>query len=174
MNNEEFIEKIRQNPRPVVVDFWAEWCMPCRAMEPALKRVQQLYQGQVDLWRINTDEEPDLARALGIFGIPTMIAYHNGEQVARRTGGQNDGGIKNMFDAAITGSKPTKSGLKPADRVIRLTVGLILIAFAFQAGFSWVWAVLGAIISFSAVYDRCPIWKAITSQLQRRNNESVD
>jgi len=170
MNKEEFSEKIRQNSRPVVVDFWAEWCMPCRAMEPALKRVQQLYQDQVDVWRINTDEEPELARSLGILGIPTMIAYHNGEQVARRTGGQNEEGIKNMFEAAISGVKPIKSGLKPADRIIRLTVGLIFITFAFQAGFSWVWAVLGAIISFSAVYDRCPIWKAMTSRWQRRNS----
>ena len=170
MNKEEFSEKIRKNSRPVVVDFWAEWCMPCRAMEPALKRVQQLYQDQVDVWRINTDEEPELARSLGILGIPTMIAYHNGEQVARRTGGQNDEGIKNMFEAAISGVKPTKSGLKPADRIIRLTVGLIFITFAFQTGFSWVWAVLGAIISFSAVYDRCPIWKAMTSRWQRRNS----
>ncbi|MGB9586217.1 MAG: thioredoxin family protein, partial [Anaerolineales bacterium] len=44
MNKEEFLEKMRNNPRPVVVDFWAEWCMPCRAMEPALKRVQEAYQ----------------------------------------------------------------------------------------------------------------------------------
>ncbi|MGB9640913.1 MAG: thioredoxin [Anaerolineales bacterium] len=169
MNKEEFIEKIRQNSRPVVVDFWAEWCMPCRAMEPALKRMQQLYQNQVDVWRINTDEEPELTRALGILGIPTLIAYHNGQQVARQTGGQNDEGIKSMFDAGISGAKPTKAGLRTADRVIRLTVGFILIVFAFQPGFSWVWAVLGAIISFSAVYDRCPIWKAITSQLQKHH-----
>ncbi|MGB9674222.1 MAG: thioredoxin [Anaerolineales bacterium] len=169
MNKEEFLEKMRNNPRPVVVDFWAEWCMPCRAMEPALKRVQEAYQDKVDVWRINTDEEPELARSLGILGIPTMIAYKDGVQVVRHTGGQNDRGIQSLFEAALSGSKPANPGIRPVDRIIRLTVGLVLIAFAFQPGFSWIWAVLGALISFSAVYDRCPIWKAITSQFNKHN-----
>ena len=166
MNKDEFLEKLHQNSRPVVVDFWAEWCMPCRAMEPVLKRVQQTYQDKVDLWRINTDEESELSHALGIMGIPTLIAYKNGEQIVRHTGGQSDAGIQNIFEAALSGVKLVNPGIRPVDRTIRLIIGLVLIAFAFQPGFSWVWAVFGAVILFSAVYDRCPIWKALTSRMK--------
>lgn len=170
MNKETFHDSVRNNERPVVVDFWAPWCMPCRAMEPALKRVEQMYHGKVDLWRINTDENPELARELGIMGIPTMIAFKDGVQIARHTGGQSDAGIQQMFEAALAGRATAPASIRPLDRVVRLTAGLILIAFAFQPGFSWVWAVLGAMISFSAVYDRCPVWKAITSRF-RQNAE---
>ncbi|HNB54097.1 MAG TPA: thioredoxin family protein, partial [Anaerolineales bacterium] len=77
MQPNEFFDKLKTNPRPVVVDLWAPWCMPCRAMAPLVKKMEKQYDGQVDVWKINADDSQDLLRALRVFGIPTMILYRD-------------------------------------------------------------------------------------------------
>lgn len=168
MNKEEYLAKLGSSERPVVLDFWAAWCMPCRAMEPAVKRVEDEYRGRVDLWRIDTDKEPEVAQAFGILGIPTLLAVHNGKEIARKTGTQSEPVVRALFDAALSGIEPQTAGIRPVERAIRLAVGLALIGFAALPGFSWLWAVPGAVICFSAVYDRCPIWKAITNYFKQK------
>jgi thioredoxin len=83
---EDFLEKLHGSPSPVVVDFWAPWCGPCRAIAPIIERLGQEYSGQVEVWKVNADEEPDLLRSLRIYGIPTLIAFHAGQEIGRRTG----------------------------------------------------------------------------------------
>ena len=78
--------KVRKNPRPIVVEFWAPWCGPCKMMAPYLKQAEQEFSGRVDLLKVNADENPDVLKSLGIRGIPTMIGYNQGEEVARKTG----------------------------------------------------------------------------------------
>lgn len=77
MNKEEFLTKAKANPRPVVVDVWAPWCTPCRMIAPALQGLAGAHTGAVDVWKINADDEPGLARALGVLGIPRLIVYRN-------------------------------------------------------------------------------------------------
>ena len=89
MNLAEFQAKLQANSRPVIVDIWAPWCGPCRTLSPRLAQVSDAYAGQVDVWKINADEEPELARALKIMGIPTLLMFHDGKEVARRTGLQS-------------------------------------------------------------------------------------
>lgn len=161
--------RLRANPRPVVVEFWAAWCTPCRAMEPALLRTGDEFAGRVDLWRINADEQPEVLRSLKIFGIPTMILFQNGQEIARRSGMQSQVDIQAFFKAAETGEAPPPRTLPLIERLLRAGSGLAVVGLAYQGGFQGFYlalAVLGGALMFSAVYDRCLIWRALSSRVQ--------
>ena len=169
----DFIESLRQNPRPVVVDFWASWCIPCRSIEPALEKLDKEYTGRVDLWKVNADEHPELLRNLKVYGIPTLIAYKDGQEVARKTGAGSPHALSSLFDAAIRGETPGPPGLGLAERLIRLFAGLGLLGMAYLGRFTGLYlvlTVLGGLIAFSAVYDRCPIWQALAPRIARLYN----
>jgi thioredoxin 1 len=170
MTKEEFEQKLRAHSRPVVVDFWAVWCAPCRAIEPALKQLEKEYAGRVDTWKINADEEMELLRSLHIYGIPTLIAYRDDKDVARRTGAAPMAALASLYESALSGEPPKKMALAFADRLLRLGAGLAVISIAVLSGLSgmhWLVAAVGAGIMFTAVYDRCPIWQALTAQFKR-------
>ncbi len=168
MDLKRFQETIHHHPRPVVVDFWAGWCAPCRAIEPALKRVEKEFAEQVDLLRIDADESADVLASLRILGIPTLIAYHNGKEVMRQSGVQNDAAIRRLFTAALSGQATRARSLTPVDRTVRLVAGMGLIGLGLTLSHTWVWILLGALVGFTAVYDRCPVWQAISGFLKRR------
>lgn len=166
-NMDNFTEKLKNNPRPVIADFWAPWCGPCRAIEPMMRKLSADYAGRVDVWKINADEDPDLLRSLGIYGIPTLVAFHNGQEVARRTGA-TFATLQGLFEAALSGDWPVQAGPAPLDRVLRLAVGTSLFILALRMNFSGLYpllAGLGALVAFSAVHDRCPLYRAISSRL---------
>jgi len=71
---------------PLLIDFWAPWCGPCRAMAPAFEQAAQALEPQVRLVKVNTDEEQRLAGAFGIRSIPTLVLVHQGREVARTSG----------------------------------------------------------------------------------------
>ena len=167
MDLQTFFEKLRQNPRPVVVDLWAPWCGPCRAVKPTLEKLAQEYAGQVDLWEINADENQELLHQLKVYGIPTLIGYHNDEEKARYVGAKPRSQLKSLFEALATGTVPTSNGLSNWDRFIRLLVGSLVAGMGWTSDYNWFLLVTGGILLFSAVYDRCPIWKAITTQFKK-------
>jgi thioredoxin len=169
MKEDEFNEKLRTSPRPVIVDFWAPWCIPCRAIAPVLEKLGEEYSGRVDVWKINADLEPEILRSLHLFGIPTLIAYHNGQEVGRRTGAASAATLATLFESALSGRKPERSQPAVVDRLLRLGAGFALIGLAMLGGLScmrWILAGVGALIMFTAVYDRCPIYRMITTQLK--------
>jgi thioredoxin 1 len=165
LDKEQFNEKIQQNPRPVVVDIWAPWCMPCRMIEPAMEKLGHEYDERVDVWKINADEHGSLVQSLGVRSIPTLIAYHEGQEVARRSGAQPQAGLANLFEAAMQGEVPPRHGLQRNDRIIRLAAGLGLLGVGLYTGFTWWLVGLAGVVLFSAVYDRCPIWRVVSTRL---------
>jgi len=169
MTKDEFNEKLRNSSLPVVVDFWAPWCGPCRAIEPALAKLHTEYVERVDLWKINVDEEAELLRELHLYGIPTLIAYHSGQEVGRRTGAASTRQLSLLFDSALSGIPPAQAGATAADRILRMGVGLALAGLGFLGGIGWTRHLLigvSVLVLFTAIYDRCPIYRTVSTRLK--------
>lgn len=71
---------------PTLVDFWAEWCAPCRAVAPILEEISKEKEGKLNVVKLNVDENPDIAKRLGILSIPTLILFSKGEEKVRVVG----------------------------------------------------------------------------------------
>ena len=82
MNNEQFVNQVRNGNEPVLVEFWAPWCVYCRRIAPALEKVAQQYAGKMAVAQVNIDDEPILAAQEQIEVIPTLILYRKGQAVA--------------------------------------------------------------------------------------------
>jgi thioredoxin len=161
MEKTKLLDRLNESSRPVIVDFWAPWCVPCRAMAPALEQVAGEFEGQVDVIKINADESQEVLQALRIYGIPTIVGFANGMEIARKTGAQQAGSLRVFFDAIAHRQKPVNPSPTPRDRVLRAGAGLALAIFGWSALQSYLLIGVGSLLMFSAVYDRCPIYQAI-------------
>jgi thioredoxin 2 len=85
-SSSDFDEVIADSPEPVLVDFWAQWCGPCRVVAPELERIARQRAGKVVVAKVDTDALPDVAARFGIRGIPTMILFRAGTEVGRVSG----------------------------------------------------------------------------------------
>ncbi len=168
MNLAQFETRIKDPDRTLIVELWAPWCGPCRMMEPALKQAAQKFTGQVELLRINADQSPEIVSHLHVFGIPTMIGYSKGREVFRKTGAQSSSSIEALFEHALTGERAPLPITSPGrmDRILRLVSGMALLAIGWFGGQVWFLLLAGAGVIFSAVYDRCPIYRAIVPRLR--------
>ena len=86
LGKKNFDRHIASNDLPVVVDFWAPWCGPCRMMAPAYEQAAERLASEVRIAKLNTEDDPDIAGRFDIRGIPTMIAFRGGHEVARQSG----------------------------------------------------------------------------------------
>ena len=86
---------------PVVVDFWAEWCGPCRLISPALEEIATELDGKVKIAKLNIDENPDIAVRYGVRSIPTLILFKNGEPAATQVGAVPKGRLSEWIKGAI-------------------------------------------------------------------------
>lgn len=86
ISSAEFETTVLKADKPVVVDFWAPWCGPCRMIAPSLDQLQQEWGDKVQIVKVNVDDNPDVAAKYGVRGIPTMVVFKNGEEAGRLTG----------------------------------------------------------------------------------------
>lgn len=86
LNEMNFDEEVLRSPMPVLVDFWATWCMPCRMMAPVVADIAREWAGRVKVGKVNTDDAPSLAMRYGVHAIPTLIFFQDGKEVERVVG----------------------------------------------------------------------------------------
>lgn len=101
ITNLNFDEKVTNNEMPVLIDFWAEWCAPCRMLAPAVESIAQEYKGKAIVGKVDIDSQVELAQKFGVMSIPTLILFKNGEVFNKSVGVVPKDKIAAMIDAAI-------------------------------------------------------------------------
>ena len=93
----EFEQKILNSTLPVIVDFWAPWCTPCRMVAPILDKIAKEQEGKLVVAKVNTDENPEWAMKFGVQGIPTMLFVAGGKVVHRQVGALPEGMLRSVL-----------------------------------------------------------------------------
>ncbi len=103
ITTDQFDEQVLGSDRPVLVDFWAEWCNPCRMLSPVIEQIAEEYKDRAIIGKVNIDEEPELAGRYGVMSIPTLIVYKDGNVAAKSVGVVGKDKIAGMLDEALGG-----------------------------------------------------------------------
>ncbi len=105
LNDDNFESEVLNSEIPVLVDFWAEWCGPCRALAPAIEEIAEDYEGKVKVGKLNVDENPGAPSAYDVRSIPTLIVFKNGAVLERIVGALPKNHIVDLVDSALEWKK---------------------------------------------------------------------
>jgi len=101
ISDSSFETDVLQSDRPVLVDFWAEWCAPCRMLAPTVAQVAEKYSQSARVVKLNVDNNPTVSQRYGIKGIPTLILFKNGKEEERVVGATSKEAISRMIDKHV-------------------------------------------------------------------------
>ncbi len=102
VSDDSFEKNVLQSDVPVLVDFWAVWCGPCRVLAPTVEAVAEKYRGEVHVAKVNVDESMSVSQRYGIKGIPTLILFKNGKEEKRLVGATSVDAITQMIDRSLS------------------------------------------------------------------------
>ncbi len=101
VDQDSFQKAVLESQKPVLVDFWAQWCGPCRAVAPVVEELAKEYSGKVEFAKVNVDEAPFLASKFSVMSIPTLIIFKNGKPVQHAIGFKPKDQLKKLLDGAL-------------------------------------------------------------------------
>ena len=107
--DQNFDAEVLRSSQPVLVDFWAEWCMPCRMLTPTIEKLARDYAGRAKVGKLDTDANRDVAIKYGISAIPTVILFKDGQVAQKFVGLRQERDFKEALDAAGAGSASTSA-----------------------------------------------------------------
>lgn len=95
----DFEAEINSSSAPVIVDFWAPWCGPCRALAPILEQIAEEMGNNIAIFKVNTDNEPELSKRFGVMSIPTLVFFRDGKQVNKSVGFMSADELKTIISS---------------------------------------------------------------------------
>ncbi len=98
LSTADFESKVLQSEVPVLIDFWAEWCGPCRAIAPFVEQIASEYNGRAKVFKVDVDNEPELAGRFGVMSIPTLLVFKDGQRVGQLIGAVPKQRIAELID----------------------------------------------------------------------------
>jgi thioredoxin len=98
LTQENFTQQVLQSPAPVLVDFWAEWCGPCKMIAPLLDELADEYDGKIKIGKVNIDEHQGLAAEYGVRAIPTLLVFNKGQVAEQMIGAKSKRDLKASLD----------------------------------------------------------------------------
>ena len=103
IKEQNFTQEVLESPLPVLVDFWAPWCGPCRMVAPVVQEIAEQYEGKVKVVKVNTDENPQIASQYGIRSIPTLMIFKGGTKVDSMVGAVPKATIAETLERYLAG-----------------------------------------------------------------------
>ena len=98
ITEQNFEQEVLKADKPVLVDFWATWCGPCRMLAPTIELLAEEMEGVAKVGKVNVDEQPDLAAQFGVMSIPTLLVFQNGRLVNQAVGARPKSGVLALLD----------------------------------------------------------------------------
>lgn len=148
MKPEQFQKLISTEKLPLIVDFWAPWCGPCKVTKPILEKIASEFTGKVKFVQINADESQALLKELKVLGIPTLIAYRDGKEATRVIGAKPANQFYDLFKSLSEGTPIKKAGTSYMSFLLRAIAGGAFLYLGYQ-GNDPIFYALGAIVVFS-------------------------